>query len=920
MLCGVFEVMGRGGRRRRMGVSSGCGIGGFVVGLIVACMFVGLSGEEEQLRLPKFAVPKHYSIRLQPDLVHLKFNGSVEIQVEIVENTTRLILNAAVLDIAKSSISFHNSKKLFRPVKMDTDAESERITLEFGERLPLGIGVLGMNFGGNVSYDIQGLFRRTYTFKGEERNMIATQFESIYARRCFPCWDEPAFKATFSMTLDVPSHLTALSNMPVLEEQINGLSKTVYFQKSPLMSTYLVAVAIGQFDYVEGHSSDGIKVRVYCPIGRTSEAVFALNLGVRALDFFREYLSMPFALPKLDMIAIPDFPQGMENYGLVIYGESEILADNQSSKDQLQHVAKFVTHELAHQWFGDLVTLEWWTDTWLNEGFATWLSYLAVDSLFPEWDVWFNFVIGTESALWEDSLPETHPVVPKLNHVIEIDDVFDDIIYEKGAHIVRMLNAYLGPKTFQHSLAVYVKKYAWSNTRTDDLWDVLGEVSGLPVKYVMDSWVRKNGFPVLSVSASRHVLELGQSRISPGDGAQQWIVPVRLCCGTYGACHNIILHGKNEAFDLRKLEGCSCTIENGRSEACPWIKINVNRTGFYRVVYEESLISGLRHAVESKDFSQSDRYALLVDSYRPGKAPNPKQQLTSLLSLMSAYSKEDNGNIMRQLIQRSVDIVRITSDATPQQAGCIKQIFIGILENYATSVGWEARQDESYIDTETRTDILKALARLGHQRTLAEAKRRFHAYLVDKNTSLFPAYIRRVAYVAVMQTVNSSSRSDFKSLMSIMKDRNHTEWESKFQIGESLTTCPDPVIVLKALNFLISPEVTKLIGPPEEFDISWEGREVAWTWLKEKWGYFTHKFRSSPYMASYFEGIYSQFASAEKAREVRDFFAHKQMSPMAARSLKGSIDRIHMRAKWVARIRKERDLPSLVKKLSRGTC
>ncbi|KAL9673485.1 hypothetical protein QQ045_029743 [Rhodiola kirilowii] len=601
-----------------MGISSGCRIGELVFGLIVVCLCIGLDGEEEQLRLPKFAVPKHYSIRLQPDLVLLKFNGSVEIEVDILERTES-----------------KQKQRLVRPVKMHMDSKSQIIVLEFGEGLPIGVGVLGIKFSGKVNPEVEGLFWRPYTVNGEERNMLATQFESIFARKCFPCWDEPAFKATFTMTLDVPSHLMALSNMPVINETTAGLIKTVYFQKSPLMSTYLVAVAIGHFDHIEGHTSDGIKVRVYCPINRTNEGVFALKVGIMALDFYKEYLSMPFALPKLDMIALPDFPGGMENYGLIMFGESMILLDDQSLgvHDQ-QRVAEYVTHELAHQWFGNLVTLEWWTDIWLNEAFATWLNYKAVDSLFPEWDSWFKFIIDTESILLEDASADTHPVVVKINHLSEID--------------------------------------------------------GLPVNHVFDSWVKKKGFPVVSVKVNLNVLELRQSQISASDGDQHWIVPIRLCCGAYEACHDIILQRKAESFDLRKLEGCSCTYGTGRNEKCPWIKINANRTGFYRVVYGESLVSGLQHAVESKQFSTYDRYALLTDSYQLENAP--RQNLTYLLSLMSAYSKENNKDIVDQLTMRIEDIVKITSDATPQQVSCIKKIFIGILENYAKKVGWEATQ------------------------------------------------------------------------------------------------------------------------------------------------------------------------------------------------------------------------------------
>lgn len=909
--------MEKGGWVRRMSVSSA---GGLLLGLIIVCMCDGLSGEEEQLRLPKFAVPKHYSLRLQPDLAHLKFNGSVEIEVEIIEKTKMLILNIAALDIQSSSIYFRDkNKQLLRPVKIVMDKKSERIMFEYGEELSIGIGVLRMNFNGTVRDDMEGLFWRTYTINGEDKNMIATQFESIHARQCFPCWDEPDFKATFTVMLDVPSQLMALSNMPVLEEKINGPFKTVYFQKSPLMSTYLVAFVVGQFDHVEGHTSDGIKVRVYCPTGRGSEGVYALNVGVRALDFYKEYLSTPFALPKLDMVAIPDFPAGMENYGLVIFGEPLLLLGNQSSGvETQQQVATYVAHELAHQWFGNLVTMEWWTDTWLNEGFATWLSYTAIDSLFPEWDVWFTFVTSSESALKEDNSAGSHPVVVKISHLNEIDGFFDNIVYEKGSHILRMLNAYIGPKTFQHSLAVYIQKYAWSNTRTDDLWNVLEEVSGLPVNRVMNSWVTKKGFPFISVKANLRMLELGQSPSDASDEDQQWMVPIRLCCGNYETCHDIVLEKKIELFDLTKLLGCSCIHEFGKNETCHWTIINVNRTGFYRVIYQDSIILGLQHGVESKQFSTSDRYALLTDSYQLDKAP--RQNLESLLSLMSAYSNEDNKDIMPQLTSRSEDIIRVTSDASPQQVGCIKHTFIDILQNYAENVGWEAKRDDSSNHKVTRRKVLHSLAIMGHERTLSEAKRRFHAYLADKNTLLFPSDFRQVAYVAVMQTVNSSSRSDFDSLLNILKNASDNDSENTNDIQESLTSCPDPIIVHEALNFLSSLEILNQTRLPYKPEISWGGREVAWTWFKDKWDYLMQKYGHRAHMTGYLEAIISMFASVEKAAEVKIFFAHRHLSPVDKQSLKQSISNIRMRAQWIADIQQETNLPSLVNKLSRGRC
>jgi puromycin-sensitive aminopeptidase len=390
--------------------------------------------------------------------------------------------------------------------------EDEILVLEFAGELPLGEGVLAMRFNGTLNDQMRGFYRSKYEYKGETKNMAVTQFESVDARRCFPCWDEPSFKAKFKLTLEVPSELVALSNMPIVNEKIAGPIKTVEYEESPVMSTYLVAIVVGLFDYIEGVTSEGNKVRVYTQVGKSNQGKFALDVGVKSLNLYKEFFDTPYPLPKLDMVAIPDFTNGaMENYGLVTYREIYLLFDEQSSSASTkQNVAITVAHELAHQWFGNLVTMEWWTHLWLNEGFATWMSYLAVDSFFPEWNIWTQFLDSTTSALKLDSLAESHPIEVEIHHASEIDSIFDSISYDKGASVIRMLQSYLGAERFQKALASYIKKYAYSNAKTEDLWAVLEEVSGEPVKNLMTTWTKKQGYPVIGVKLKGHDVELEQ--------------------------------------------------------------------------------------------------------------------------------------------------------------------------------------------------------------------------------------------------------------------------------------------------------------------------------------------------------------------------------------------------------------------------
>ncbi|KAF2304318.1 hypothetical protein GH714_029844 [Hevea brasiliensis] len=405
-------------------------------------------------RLPKFAVPKRYDIHLKPDLSACAFAGSVSIDLDIFADTKFIVLNAADLSVNSGSVCF-TSSKVFGPVNVEL-VEADEIL-------------------------------------GEKKNMAVTQFEPVDARKCFPCWDEPACKAKFKITLDVPSELVAFSNMLVTEETVDGPLKTVSCQETPIMSTYLVAVVVGLFDYVEDHTSDGIKVRVYCQVGKANQWKFTLHVAVKTLELYKVYFAVQYHLPKLDMIAVPDFAAGaMENYGLVTYRETALLFDDKhSAAANKQRVVTVVAHELAHQWFGNLVTMEWWTHLWLNEGFATWVC--SADSLFPKWKVWTQFLEETTEGLRLDGLEGSHPIEVEINHASEIDEIFDAISYRKGASVIRMLQSYLGAECFQSQF----------------------------------------------FSSGSH-----------GDG--QWIVPITLCCGSYDVKKNFLLQTKSETLDAKE--------------------------------------------------------------------------------------------------------------------------------------------------------------------------------------------------------------------------------------------------------------------------------------------------------------------------------------------------------------------------------
>ncbi|XP_026656624.2 aminopeptidase M1-B-like isoform X2 [Phoenix dactylifera] len=814
-----------------------------------------------QPRLPEFAAPRRYDLFLKPDLSACAFAGAAEIALDVLAATRFLVLNAADLAVDHASISFKNqeSSQELRPLEIVEVQEDEILVLGFDRVLPLGKGILRIRFTGTLNDQMKGFYRSVYEYNGEKRNMAVTQFEAADARRCFPCWDEPAFKATFRITLKVPSELVALSNMPVIEEKIDGLLKTLSFQESPIMSTYLVAVVVGLFDFVEAFTPDGIRVRVYCQVGKSNQGKFALDVAVKTLDLYKGYFAVPYPLPKLDMVAIPDFASGaMENYGLVTYREKSLLYDERySSASSKQWVAITVTHELAHQWFGNLVTMEWWTHLWLNEGFASWMSYLAADSLFPEWNIWTQFLDDTTSGLVLDALSESHPIEVEINHANEIDQIFDSISYDKGASIIRMLQSYLGAECFQ------------SQFLTDG---------------------------------------------SSGNG--QWIVPLTLCCGSYNTQKKFLLKTKFEELDIMDLIGSANGKANllekssqGNSERF-WIKFNIDQTGFYRVKYDDELAAGLRYAIEANKLYATDRIGILEDSYALCVAC--KQTLSSLLSLLDAYREEFDYTVLGHIVTISCKIANIVTDATPELADEIKVFLIILLQISAEKLGWDPKEGESHLAVMLRGDLLTALVRIGHDMTRNEAVRRFYIFLNDRNTSLLPPDTRKAAYIAVMQTVSASNRSGYESLLRIYRETD--ESEERVRVLSSLSSCPDPDIVLEVLNFLLSSEVRNQ-DAVYGLRVSREGRETAWRWLKENWDYISKTWESASLIAAFIGCIVSPFSSEEKAEEMEEFFASRT-KPSFARTLKQSLERVRINARWVQSIRNDHSLEEAVKELA----
>ncbi|KAK8641887.1 hypothetical protein V6N13_011258 [Hibiscus sabdariffa] len=425
----------------------------------------------------------------------------------------------------------------------------------------------------------------------------------------------------------------------------------------------------------------GIKVGVYCPVGKSDEGKFALEVAVKSLEIFTRYFSMPYPVPKLDMVAVPEFFGGaMENYGLIIYRENKMLHnDLRSTAAKKQRLTIVVAHEVAHQWFGNLVTMEWWTHLWLNEGFATWISYMATDMMFPEWKIWTQFLQETNGGLRLDAQEQSHPIEVKIQHAHEVDEAFDAIGYKKGSAVIRMLQGYIGDEIFQKSLSLYMKRYAWSNASTEDLWSALSEVSGIRVNSMMDGWTKQKGYPVISVKSKGHILEFQQSQFllsgSRGDG--QWMVPITLCLGSYERRKSFLLESRTENLDTSDLLPTSGEKNEDEYGEASWIKVNVEQSGFYRVKYGDELNALLRKAIEKGFLSATDKFGILDDRYALCVAC--EQSLSSLLSLMDVYKKETDYIVLSKLIDVCYAVLEVLRDAIPDLTNALKEFFINIL-------------------------------------------------------------------------------------------------------------------------------------------------------------------------------------------------------------------------------------------------
>src|SRR5262245_15119788 len=539
---------------------------------------------QSSYRLPTNVTPERYEIRLTPDLKTWTFSGEEKVSIQIHEPVREIILNAAELELHSASLTLKDGRNL--PAQVDLDSENEQARFVFSQAVPTGACELQIKFSGILNDKLHGFYRSTYKdADGREKPLASTQFESTDARRAFPCWDEPAFKAVYQVTLVIDEQLTAISNARVVSERPAGTGKkAVVFADTMKMSTYLVAFIVGEFQATDAVMVGAAPLRVWAVPGKKLLASFAIGIGKFSLEHFSRYYDIPYPGDKLDLIAIPDFASGaMENLGAITFRETALLVNgDKATRTELERVADVVSHENAHMWFGDLVTMKWWNGLWLNEAFATFMEMLAVDAWKPEWRRWDSFTVSRAAALQVDGLKSTRPIEFPVQRPEEAAGMFDILTYEKGASVLRMLEQYLGAEKFRDGIRLYLRRHEYANAETTDLWYALEDSTKQPARALMDSWIFQAGYPLVSVERKTGELILSQRifrYLQDGDSSdRKFHVPVFLRVGRKQGTVNktVLLTDQELRIQLPK--------------DFDWVVANAGGHGFYRVRYSPELM------------------------------------------------------------------------------------------------------------------------------------------------------------------------------------------------------------------------------------------------------------------------------------------------------------------------------------------
>jgi len=669
--------------------------------------------------------------------------------LDVVEDTRSISLNTLQLKIHSSKISI-GDKLITSSPEIHYNEDTQTTKILFNETIPGGSkATLTQTFAGTLNDNMAGFYRSSYKGKdGSTKYLATTQMEPTDARRAFPCFDEPALKSQFTITLIANKELTCLSNMDVVSEKevdskmSGGKKKAVTFNKTPLMSTYLLAFIVGELNCIETNNFR-VPVRVFAPPDRDIEhGRFSLELATRTLDFYEKKFNSEFPLPKMDMVAIPDFSAGaMENWGLVTYRVVDLLFDEKTSgASTKQRVAEVVQHELAHQWFGNLVTMDFWDGLWLNEGFATWMSWYSCNAFYPEWKVWEGYVTDNlQSALSLDSLRSSHPIEVPVKRADEINQIFDAISYSKGSCVLRMISKYLGEETFMEGIRRYLKKHAYGNTQTGDLWAALSDASGKELEKVMDIWTKNVGFPVVTVTedekaGSIHVKQnrfLRTADVKPEE--DKTLFPVFLELRTKeGVNRDLTLTSRESDFKVKDLD---------------FFKLNADHSGIYRTSYSPERLQKLGVAAKQGLLTVEDRAGMIADA--GALAASGYQKTSGILSLLESFKTEPEFVVWSEITARIGTLRSAWTFEDEAVQAALKKFQLDLVKDKAHELGWEFKESDGHIEQQFKSLLFNSAGITNDETIKKAAFDMFEKFKKGDKSAIHPN-IRSSVYAIVL--------------------------------------------------------------------------------------------------------------------------------------------------------------------------
>lgn len=846
--------------------------------LSVLCI-VALSSLTLAQRLPELARPENYKLSFAPDFEKNTFSGQETIAIQVLKPTSEIVLNAVEIDFQAASIK---SAGATQDAKVTLDKDKQTATLTVEKALPPGPATIQIHYTGLLNDELRGF----YLGKDEQgRKYAATQFESTDARRAFPSFDEPAYKATFDITVIADKKHVAISNAKILSDTPGPAEgkHTVTFATSPKMSSYLVAIAVGEFEALEGEA-DGIPIRVWGTPGKKELGRFALESAKFTMHYYNQYFGIRYPFEKLDLVGLPDFAAGaMENTGCITFREVILLIDEQHASIGLKRaVADVMAHEMAHQWFGDLVTMQWWDDIWLNEGFATWMSSKPVGAWKPEWHMELDNVRDTIGSLNVDSLRHTRPIHQDAETPAQIQELFDGIAYGKTAAVLRMLEAYLGPESFRVGVNQYLKNHAYGNATATDFWTALAKASGKPVDRVMPTFVRQAGEPFVAVTAQcsgkNTKVSLRQQRylfdrelFARDESGELWQIPVCLKEGGVAGA------GKEEQT-CRLLTEKQATVELpgcGR-----WTLANAGAHGFYRSGYDEANLRALAGDLE-RALTPAERIMLLGDTWAAVRVG--KQPISDYIALAQGLANETSHDVLSQALDQIEYIGEyLTSEADkPQFEAWVRHLLAPSIQR----LGLEPKPGASDDDKQLRSRVLQLAGYIGQDPEVLAWARKWTDQALQGSGPL-DFNVANSAFVLAARNGDAALYDRFAEKQKAAKTP-----EEYYVYTGALSSFSDPKLIERTLQLALSPQIRSqdALGIVSGIMEQPAGRLLAWNFVKSHWSEIERIGGGFP--AAEVVGATSSFCSSDLRDQVQQFFTEHKV-PTAERRLPQSLERI----------------------------